>query len=83
MYHHAFPNSNSLVEGYSDSNAERSELSNSSESSSELRNEGMLKERNDHVPERTQKSFLPKSKAPQATMQEQVCGSSFTYKPFF
>ena len=83
VYHHAFPNSNSLVEGYSDSNAERSELSNSSESSSELRNEGMLKERNDHVPETTQKSFLPKSKAPQATMQEQVCGSSSIYNQFF
>ena len=79
VYHHAFPHSNTLVEGYSDGNIEGSELSNSSESSSEFRNESMLKEGHDHVPETTDKSFLPKSKPPQAATQEQVCRLTFFY----
>ena len=73
VYHHAFPHSNMLEEGYSDGNIERSGLSNSSESSSELRNEAILKEGHDHVPETNDQCFSSKSKPPQTTKHEQVC----------
>ena len=73
VYHQAFPHSNTLEEGYSDGNIERSGLSNSSQSSSELRNEGILKEGHDHVPETTDICFPSKSKNSQAATQEQVC----------
>ena len=72
LYQHEFPHSN-MVEGYSDNNIERSGLSNSSESSGDLRNEVTLKEDHGHAPEATEKYFSSKPKCNKRGKYDEVC----------
>ena len=61
------------IQKYSDQNIERSGLSNSSESSSELRNEVTMKEEYDFVPDPKDTCFASKSKSSAKNIQDQVC----------